>query len=156
MNLLCGRYDTLVERLVGIKVPATGASIGVDRLAELLLLTEQVENEVVGPVFIVVFSEDLMPEYQKIARELRAKDIEAEVYYGSQKGLKKQLSYADKRNSPLAIIVGEDEIENGTVTVKDLRLGKQQVDIQDRAEWKAKVQKEVQRGQLVDYILQHL
>ncbi len=151
-----GRFDDLVERLIGIKVPATGASIGVDRLAELLVLTKQVETEITGPVFIVVFDDKLMPEYQKIAGELRANDIETEIYYGSQKGLKKQLSYADKRNSPFAIIIGEDEIKKGVATVKDLRLGKQQTDIHDREEWKAKVQTEVHRNNLVHHIKNNL
>lgn len=151
-----GRFDDLVERLIGIKVPATGASIGVDRLAELLVLTKQVETEITGPVFIVVFDDKLMPEYQKIAGELRANNIEAEIYYGSQKGLKKQLSYADKRNSPFAIIIGENEIEKGIATVKDLRLGKKQTNIQDREEWKAKVQTEIHRDHLVHHIKNNL
>ena len=147
-----GRYDGLVEGLLGIQVPATGASIGVDRLAELLILTNQVETEVTGPVFIVVFDDKLMPEYQKIAGELRANDIAAEIYYGSQRGLKKQLSYADKRNCPFAIIIGEDEINKGIATVKDLNLGKQETDIQDKDEWRKKVQSEVQRDQLIQHI----
>lgn len=151
-----GRYDDLVEKLIGIKVPATGASIGVDRLAELLLLTNQLETEVVGPVFIVVFDEELMPHYQKIAAELRASNIETEIYYGAQKGMKKQLSYADKKNCPFAIIIGEDEIKKGVVTVKDLRLGKLQTEIKDREEWKARVQTEVHRDQLVHHFKNNL
>jgi histidyl-tRNA synthetase len=151
-----GRYDDLVERLLGIKVPATGASIGVDRLAELLLLTEQAGTEITGPVFIVVFDETLMPEYQKVAHELRSQGIETDVFYGAQKNLKKQLSYADKRNSPFAVIIGEDEIQKGVVTVKDLKLGKQKADIQDREEWKAKVQVEIPRDGLVGYLKKRL
>ena len=147
-----GRFDDLVEKLIGIKVPATGASIGVDRLAELLLLTKQVETDIMGPVFIVVFDDNLMPEYQKIAGELRANNIEAEIYYGSQRSLKKQLSYADKRNSPFAVMIGEDEIKKGVATVKDLRLGKQQTNIQSKEEWKTQVQTEVHFDHLVHHI----
>jgi len=151
-----GRYDGLVEKLNGIKVPATGASIGVDRLAELLLLTNQVEDQIIGPVFIASFDDELMPEYQELAKELRENNIKTEIYYGSQKGLKKQFSYADKRNCPLAIMIGGNEIEKGVATVKDLRLGKQETDIQDRNEWRAKVQKEVKREDLVKHILENL
>lgn len=155
---LCGggRYDNLVEKLIGINVPATGCSIGVDRIAELLLLTNQIESKIRGPVFITVFDEKFMPEYQKIAKELRSNNIETEIYYGSQKSLKKQLSYADKRNSPFAIIIGEDEIKKKITTVKDLRLGKQQTDIKNREEWKTKVQTEVHRDHLVNHIKNNL
>ena len=147
-----GRYDGLVEKLNGIEVPATGASIGVDRLAELLVLTNQVPDKVRGPVFIVVFDEELMPEYQKIAGELRSNDIETEIYYGNAKGMKKQFKYADKRNAPLAIMVGSDEIEKGVVSVKDLVMGRQEVGIEDRDEWRKKVQSEVKREDLVAFI----
>jgi len=151
-----GRYDALVENLLGIKVPATGASIGVDRLAELLVLTKQVPETVTGPVFIVVFDQSLMSEYQKLAQELRDQDIDTEIYYGNQRGLKKQLAYADKKNSPFAILIGEDEITKEVVTVKNLQLGKLQTEIQDRQEWKSKVQVEVQRQQLTQYIIDNL
>lgn len=151
-----GRFDDLVERLIGIKVPATGASIGVDRLAELLLLTNQVEIGIKGPVFIVSFDDNLMPEYQKIAGELRANNIETEIYYGSQKSLKKQLAYADKRDSPLAIIIGEDEINKGVATVKDLRMGKVHTNIQNKDEWKDKVQTQVKLNELINYIIKNL
>ena len=148
-----GRYDGLIKQLNGVEVPATGASIGVDRLAELLVLTNQVKTEILGPVFIAVFDEALMPEYQKIAKELRASNIQTEIFYGSQKKLKKQFSYADKRNAPLAIMVGENELESGVATVKDLRLGREATDIKDKNEWRAKVQAEVKRDDLVAHIL---
>ncbi len=146
-----GRYDNLVKNLLGIKVPASGASIGVDRLAELLVLTKQLPDTLNanGPVLVVAFDQHLMPEYQKIARELRDNGVDAEVYYGFQRGLKKQLSYADKKNSPIALMLGEDEFNKGVVTVRDLHLGKKmsgQIDNKD--EWKQKAQFEVPRGEL--------
>ena len=147
-----GRYDGLVEKLNGAAIPATGASIGVDRLAELLVKTNQVPEKVIGPVFIVVFDEELMPEYQKIASELRENDIEAEVYYGSARGMKKQFKYADDRNAPLAIMLGSDEMEKGVVSVKDLIMGRAGSDIKDKDEWRAKVQSEVKREDLVEFI----
>jgi histidyl-tRNA synthetase len=151
-----GRYDGLVEQLNGIQVPATGASIGVDRLAELLLLTEQAQTEIQGPVFIAVFDDQLMPEYQKIASELRQEGVATEIFYGQQKNMKKQLSYADKRNCPLAIMIGENEMESGMASVKDLILGRQETDISDRDEWRKRVQQDVERGNLVSYIKEKL
>ena len=146
-----GRYDGLVENLTGIKVPAVGASIGVDRLAELLTLTQQAPPPPQGPVVIIVFDDFLMPEYQKIAAQLRKAGIATEIYYGQKKGLKKQFQYADRKNSPFAIMIGSNELEKGVATVKDLWLGKQQTGIKDKDEWRKKVQQEVPLDKLVEF-----
>lgn len=149
-----GRYDGLVEKLLGMKVPATGASIGVDRLAELLTLTNQTQEKADGPVLITVFDNELMHEYQKIAFKLRNKNIETEIYYGSKKQLKHQLSYADSRNCPIAILLGEDEMKKGVVSVRNLKLGKKLAnEISDKAEWKSRVQSEVKINEIADEIL---
>lgn len=145
-----GRYDDLVEKLLGIKVPATGASIGVDRLAELLQLTNQAPRKVTGSVLIIVFDNTLMQEYQEIAAQLRKAKIDTEVYYGFQRGLNKQLAYADKKNCPVAILMGEDEVAKGVVTVRDLKKGKDVAsEFTDKAEWMKTAQFEVKRGDLV-------
>ncbi len=151
-----GRYDNLVKNLLGIKVPATGASIGVDRLAELLFLTNRLPSvtQPTGPVLVIVFDDELMPEYQVIARELRNKGVNTEVFYGFQRGLKKQLAYADQKNCPVAIMLGEDELKKGVVTVRDLRLGKEMSsEIANKDEWKKNAQFEVQRELLIDKIV---
>ncbi len=149
-----GRYDGLVENLLGVKAPATGASIGIDRLAELLQLTNQTDALEDGPVFIANFDDNLMNEYQKIALELRNAGIRTEIYYGAQKSLKKQLTYADKKNCPYAILIGEDEINKGIVTLKDLKLGKDDTlkQIKDKSRWQAKIQKEIKREDLVKHL----
>lgn len=145
-----GRYDDLVEKLLGIKVPATGLSIGVDRLAELLQLTNQAPEKISGPVLIVVFDDNLMPEYQKIASQLRKAKIDTEVYYGFQKGLNKQLAYADKKNCPVAIMMGENELQKGIITVKDLKAGKEIASgFTDKTEWLKTAQIEVKLEDLV-------
>jgi histidyl-tRNA synthetase len=145
-----GRYDGLVKRLLGVEVPATGASIGVDRLAELLTLSNTAQTEYKGPVIVTVFDNSLMPEYQKIAQELRAANIPVQVFYGVQKNLKKQLAYADSIQSPVAILLGSDELAAGVVTVRNLTLGAQMSgDIQNKEEWKAKAQQQVSREALV-------
>lgn len=145
-----GRYDDLVERLLGIKVPATGLSIGVDRIAELLQLTKQAIKKVTGPVLIIVFDPNLMGEYQKIAAQLRKAKIDTEVYYGSQRGLNKQLAYADKKNCPVAILLGGDELAKGVVTVRDLKMGKEIAgEFTDKTEWQKTSQFEVRREDFV-------
>jgi histidyl-tRNA synthetase len=145
-----GRYDDLVEKLLGIKVPATGLSIGVDRIAELLQLTKQSPKQVSGPVLIVVFDNNLMTEYQKIASTLRKAKIDTEVYYGFQRGLNKQLAYADKKNCPAAILLGENELAKGVITVRDLKMGKEIAgEFTDKTEWQKTSQFEVKREDLV-------
>lgn len=147
-----GRYDSLVENLLGVKVPAVGASIGVDRLAELL----SCHNSTVpltGPVLVAAFDTGLINYYLDIARELRQAGIATEIYCGDKKGLKKQLAYADKRNCPVAILVGEDEVQKGLVTIRNLRSGKEMaLETQDRAEWKKMAQAEVPRLELLENI----
>lgn len=151
-----GRYDGLVQQLLGIKVPATGASIGVDRLAELLLQTKQVPAKADGPVLIANFDDKLMPNYQKIAADLRNAGIPTEVFYGFHKGfrgLKKQLSYADKKNCPIAILIGGDEMAKGVATVRNLKLGKElSATITDKREWRERVQKEVPLADITNYV----
>jgi len=155
-----GRYDGLIQNLLGIKVPATGASIGVDRLAELLRLTNQAPAKADGPVLIGHLDDDLTLEYQRIARELRARGIETEVYYGYYKGFRKmnkQLKYADEKNCPFVILIGGNEAAKGVATVKDLKLGRQLADtISDKKEWNARVQKEVPIAGLADFIVSAL
>ncbi len=149
-----GRYDGLVEKSLGMKVPAVGASIGVDRLAEILTLTNQITELAEGPVIIIAFDDNLMIEYQKIANNLRQNNIAVEVYYGSRKNLKQQLSYADKKNCPIAILLGENEYNKGVVTVRNLKLGKELASqITNKKEWRERVQSEVKREKLVEEIL---
>jgi len=149
-----GRYDGLVENLIGLKVPATGASIGVDRLAEIMMLTNIKPEENDGPIFIANFDEKLMPIYQKIAYELREKELNVEVYYGDKKGLKQQLAYADKKNCPIAIFLGEDEYNKGVVSLRNLKLGKFLADkVTDKKEWTAQVQCEVPKDDVIAEVL---
>jgi len=139
--------------LLHVKVPATGASIGVDRLAELLTLTGQVPEQIDGPVIIIVFDDELMPLYQKTAMKLRAAGINTEIYYGAKRGLKHQMAYADRNNCPLAIIIGGDEAAKGVASVKNLKLGKElAATITDKNEWKNRVQKEISLDILADEI----
>ena len=77
-----------------------------------------------GPVVIIAFSEDDMAHYFAAASELRAAGIAAEVYLGKA-GMKAQMKYSDRRGAPAAVIMGGDEIAAGTVTIKDLDLGRE-------------------------------
>ncbi|MGB3245032.1 MAG: HisS family protein, partial [Sulfitobacter sp.] len=145
-----GRYDDLVKRFTGQEVPATGVSIGVDRLLAALDAKGRLDTKAQGPVVVTVMDKARMADYQAMVAELRNEGIRAEVYLGNPKNFGNQLKYADKRGSPVAIIEGGDEHEKGLIQIKDLILGAQIAESATHAEWKDRPsQYEVPRGDLV-------
>ena len=145
-----GRYDDLVKRFTGQEVPATGVSIGVDRLLAALDAKGRLDNTAAGPVVVTVMDRDKMTYYQGLVAELRNNGIRAEVYLGNPKNFGNQLKYADKRNSPIAVIVGGDEMAAGVVQIKDLILGAKIAENATLEEWKDRPsQYEVPRSELV-------
>lgn len=146
-----GRYDGLVSRFMGQPVPATGFSIGVSRLMTALKNLKKIGGEQeVGPVLITVMDKSMLADYAKIAKNLRdvlnpldkarqplGPNIPVELFQGNPKDFPKQLRYADRRNSPIAIIQGSNEKDAGKIIVKDLIEGKRiSKTITDNAEWR--------------------
>ncbi|KAB2911254.1 MAG: histidine--tRNA ligase [Hyphomicrobiaceae bacterium] len=132
-----GRYDGLVERFTGQKVPATGFSIGVSRLqAALAALNKDEPAPADGPVVVLVMDKAELPRYQRMAQTLRGAGIRAEMYLGTA-GMKAQMKYADKRGAPCVVIQGGDERAKGEVQIKDLIEGaKAAATIKDSKEWR--------------------
>lgn len=147
-----GRYDDLVARFTGESVPATGFSFGVSRLAAALRAAGRAdESDARGPVVIVAFDDAHMAEYFAVASELRSAGVAAEVYLG-RSGMRAQMKYADRRTSPAAIIIGEDELKSGSVTIKDLDLGRAlAAGVVDNEAWRAERpgQVTVPRGEML-------
>ncbi|MCB2115588.1 MAG: histidine--tRNA ligase, partial [Rhodobacteraceae bacterium] len=140
----------LVKRFTGQEVPATGVSIGVDRLLAALRAKGRMQADTRGPVVVTVMDRGRMADYQAMATELRRAGIRAEVYLGNPKNFGNQLKYADKRNSPVAVIQGGDEAAKGVVQLKDLFLGAKIASEVSHEEWKSQpAQVEVPRGRLV-------
>ena len=131
-----GRYDDLIGRFKGQKVPATGISIGIDRLlAALMYMKPESPPFWRSPVVVTVMDNDRINDYLKITSELREADISAEMFLGTG-GFQKQMKYADKRGALIAIIAGSDEFDNNTITIKDLMLGRElSKDLSDRKDW---------------------
>ena len=145
-----GRYDGLVKRFTGQDVPATGVSIGVDRLLAALHAKGRTNADTAGPVVVTVMDRDRMADYMAMVGELRKAGIRAEVYLGNPKNFGNQLKYADKRQSPIAIIQGGNEAATGTVILKDLILGAKIAESATLEEWKDRpAQFEVPRADLV-------
>jgi histidyl-tRNA synthetase len=145
-----GRYDGLVKRFTGQDVPATGVSIGVDRLLAALRAKGRGGNAAQGPVVVTVMDRDRMADYFAMVADLRNAGVRAEVYLGNPKNFGNQLKYADKRGSPIAVIQGGNEAVAGKVILKDLILGAQIAHSATLEEWKDRpAQVEVDRSDLV-------
>jgi histidyl-tRNA synthetase len=145
-----GRYDDLVKRFTGQAVPATGVSIGVDRLLAALAARGRFADAARGPVVVTVMDRERMADYLAMAAELRAAGIAAEVFLGNPRDFGKQLRYADRRASPAAVIQGSEEAARGAVLVKDLVLGARLAAGASREEWAARpAQVECARADLV-------
>jgi len=123
-----GRFDSLIGMFSGREVPATGTSLGLERIItvmeELAMLPT---TPTVSQVLVTMFDRGLFGESLKVASELRSAGISAEVYVNDDK-LKKQLDYANKKKIPLVLIIGPDEKERGEVVVKDME-GKTQTTV---------------------------
>ena len=122
-----GRYNQLVSRFLDRSIPCTGMSVGLDRL--MAALTHLGVAPIVKTTVqaLVVSMGNVPPgETLKVAAELRAAGIRAEAYFGPKMNMKTQLSHADRYEIPVAVILGEDEIAQGVVSIKDLAAGKRQ------------------------------
>ena len=149
-----GRYDDLVMRFLGERVPATGASIGVDRLlAALIKLGRTGTRRATARILITTIDPALTDDYLAMTYELRRAGVAAEMYLGAEKGLGKQIKYADRCGIPLVAIYGSDEKAKGTVTLKDLEAGAAGAAAlqKDRSQWRQlrPGQFEVSRAELV-------
>jgi len=128
-----GRYDNLVSNFGNFDCPATGISIGLDRLVFALMQKKDFKIKATRPVIVCVFDKSKMKEYIKILNKLRISDISSEIYPGESK-LKKQMEYANKIGSPAVILYGDDEIKSGKATLKNLETGNESsVKIEDLA-----------------------
>ena len=130
-----GRYDNLVKRFKNQDCPATGVSIGLDRLLYALNKKSIFNFNSKSPILICVLDEQFMNYYFKILNLLRLNNINSEIYSGSS-GFKGQLKYADRRNCKYVIICGEKEVSKELVTLKNLVLGtKVSSRIKTREDW---------------------
>lgn len=109
-----GRYDRLVEFLEGRPTPAVGFAIGIERIFDLI----KVKDEGRSGIYIGAMDEAGIDVAFVKAQELRQK-TEVSVDYKAR-GLKAHLKQADKVNARICAVIGEDELKNGTIWVKDL------------------------------------
>ena len=116
-----GQYNKLISRFKGVDIPGTGISFGVDRLLFALIQLDKIKIKDQKPVLVCVMDEKYLKNYYEIVDLLRKNNISAEIYLESKKKLSKQLDYSNKKNLAVAIICGENEFDNNTVTIKNLK-----------------------------------
>ncbi len=115
-----GQYNKLISRFKGVDIPGTGMSIGVDRLLFAMMQLDQIDINEKKPAIICVMDQKYLKEYYEILKVLRDSNINSEIFLDSKKNLGKQLTYANKKRCPVAIICGENEFKDNTITLKNL------------------------------------
>ncbi len=117
-----GRYDKLVKELGGPDLPGFGFAIGVERT--VLLIDKAESNRNCPLVYLIPMGESGSRESLKLLKRLRLSNIRTELSYG-QRSLKSHMRRADKLGAAHVVIIGDDELSKGVVTVKDMNLGSQ-------------------------------
>jgi len=115
-----GQYNKLISRFKGVDIPGTGISIGVDRLLFAMLQLDQIKVDEKKPVIVCVMDQIYLKKYYEILKVLRDNNINSEIFLDSKKNLGKQLTYANKKQCPIAVICGENEFKDNTITLKNL------------------------------------
>ncbi len=121
-----GRYENLAEYYTNKSLPGVGVSIGLTRLFYKLneLNIIKAEKKSIADILIIPMVENL-EEPIKLATKLRSMGINTEIYLNDKK-LKAKFKYADKLEIPYVIVMGEDEIKSGEITLKDMKTGEEE------------------------------
>lgn len=120
------RYDGMIERITGRKIAGTGIAFGFDRTLEALEINNLLPDlGSTSKVLVTVFSPDLLNKSIETAKNLRESGINTEIYPDESVKLDKQLKYADKKGIPYVIIIGPEEAESNTITLKSLKTKEQ-------------------------------
>lgn len=116
-----GRYDGLIEQMGGSPTPGVGWAAGIERLAMLTSAQGDIEQTIA----VIPVSNELASRAQVMAQELRRQGCKVEFAFSGN--MKKRLKRADKSQACLAIILGDDELKDGNVVLRDLETGEQNV-----------------------------
>jgi len=121
-----GRYNNLVEEVGGKPTPAVGFGMGLERL---LLVLENTNNLKAEPetidVYVASLGEDAQNQARKIVTELRSKGVKAETDI-MDRGIKAQMKYADRIGAKYVVVIGDEELQNGVVNIKNMQNGETQ------------------------------
>lgn len=118
-----GRYDNLIESISGEKIPAVGGAFGFDRVVEAAGDLGLIDFANADNFFVTVFSSELERESINVVNEIRKLGKIGEIYVGDNYDLGKQFKYADKLKYRYVVIIGDDEVANNSLTIKDFNTG---------------------------------
>ena len=138
-----GRYDELIGSFSKQNYPATGTSFGIERIIDVMEAFDMFPpaiGKTVTDVLVSVFDDELMPASLKLATLLRQNGVRTEVYFRPAR-MSAQIKYADNRGIPYVAILGSDEVESGTVALRNLATREQQTVA--REEVVARIQEEL-------------
>lgn len=122
-----GRYDGLVGNFLGRDIPATGISLGIERILEVIQEFDLLPTSRSTAQLAMVYVEETFATAGQIARELREAGFNVDQSLAGNKGIGAQLKYADRRGIPFALIPGTDELANNQISLKNLSTGDQQL-----------------------------
>lgn len=120
-----GRYDGLVGTFLGRDIPATGISLGIERIVEVIQEFDLLPVGRSTAQVAMVHIEETLPQAGEIARSLRQAGINVDQSLASGKSIGAQLKYADRRGIPFALIPGSEELANNQISLKNLATGEQ-------------------------------
>jgi histidyl-tRNA synthetase len=124
-----GRYEDLASKFSKTKIIGVGAAVGFSRVMVALLDENKIdlsrfENPIIAAV--LVMGQDRVPYAMSVLSALRMENIVAVPYLDIEKKFKNQIEFSDKIKSKFSVIIGEDEVKNQTLSVKDMVSGEQQ------------------------------
>ena len=113
-----GRYSKLTSRF-GVDIDGSGASIGCDRVSFISnQFKNRISNQTQKPVAILILDEKFYPKYYEILKILRDNKINSEIYPGGNVKLQKQFQYCDKNSNPIAVMIGQEEVDKNLIKFK--------------------------------------
>jgi histidyl-tRNA synthetase len=121
-----GRYDGLVGMFSGEDLPATGCSLGLERIFDVIQEQHLVKApSTVSRALVTIFNEDTIGESLALVGDLRRGGIPSEIYAGEKLELRRQLQFANRKGIPRTLILGPDEIDRGEVILREMATGEQ-------------------------------
>ncbi len=121
-----GRYDGLIGMFLGEDIPATGASLGLERIVDVIQELGLLRaRTTVSDVLVTIFSEELMSASLGLVTALRRASVDAEIYLEAPRDLRRQVQYANKRGIPVVAFLGPDEVARNEVNLRNMASGEQ-------------------------------
>ena len=120
-----GRYDNLVGMFLGKDIPATGTTIGLERIIDVMTAMNMVpEAKTMTQVLVTQFDENTTETSMRFVQRLRQSGIKSEIFF-DRSNLKKQFNYANQRGIPYVAVIGPDEMKRNEVALKNMTTGEQ-------------------------------